>query len=584
MKSTGLENAVTQLLNLAENALQGRETPNRFCGLKTPRTHFEEVLQKLSKNNEIYTIKSKHPELPIILSLEGGTGTGKSTIFNVLAGREVSVSGSERPKTFGPIFFCHKKHKDIISMPNVLSAYEKEFIESIEKIPAICGDPLKIKVILHGDKNLENIFLVDTPDIDSVETLNREMAEDVYNISDIILFITSQEKYGDRLPFQIFQQALADEKYFLIIMNKVDSTDAFTELKQRILSETKSHLEETSFFSLPWTISESPFEELLHHHELQRLKTILYDQSKELPGEIRKKELSSLKKRLIRYSEQLVSILEKERLAIDELLDNFQAIYDETEKQLLKKSVGHLDETTKQHIQNEIRQIFQRYDLLRKPRSFISKIIKFPLSLFGLIPKSDEEKRKRDLAKLHRKIDLGPLHLAINDLNRKIHNEIRITGIEYLQDMFLSRNLSMTVEEIDKLFFEKQKQLENWLQEQFSKLTKGIPKHKEWGIYSTTILWSIFLVSIETVVGGGLSMFEAILDSVIMPFLSKGAVEIFAYQELKNIAEELDKRYKKQLKEVLYTQYRRYTEALEACAITKSDLDQVKKLLGEIRS
>ncbi|HEC32393.1 MAG TPA: hypothetical protein ENI41_07875 [Deltaproteobacteria bacterium] len=79
-------------------------------------------------------------------------------------------------------------------------------------------------------------------------------------------------------------------------------------------------------------------------------------------------------------------------------------------------------------------------------------------------------------------------------------------------------------------------------------------------------------------------MFEAILDSVIMPFLSKGAVEIFAYQELKNIAEELDKRYKKQLKEVLYTQYRRYTEALEACAITKSDLDQVKKLLGEIRS
>ena len=38
----------------------------------------------------------------------GGTGTGKSTIFNALCGKPLSETGVERPKTSGPILYAHK--------------------------------------------------------------------------------------------------------------------------------------------------------------------------------------------------------------------------------------------------------------------------------------------------------------------------------------------------------------------------------------------------------------------------------------------------------------------------------------------
>ncbi len=577
------ENTIGKLLELVENA-EGERSAGRFCGLKTPAKTFEHVVEKLKKNHHIYKIKIHNPRLPLIISLQGGTGTGKSTIFNAVTGRQISITGNERPKTLGPLLLCHRTQEKMLRQINLLAEYEKEFLAVEKDDSHIGGDPLKIKVLCHEEKSLERFFIIDTPDVDSVELLNRNMADDIYNISDVILFITSQEKYGDRIPFGIFKQAIADGKHFIIIMNKVDSDEAFLELKERIGKETRSLSDEGRFFALPWVISDSPFEELKSESEMQRLKKYLFDREEGAYDEIRKAEISNLRRKLSTLSGELVRILQGEQQAIDELLETFQSIYENTKKQLLEKSLARLDETTKQHIQNEIRHIFRRYDLLRKPRSVISKIIRFPLSLLGLASRSEEEKRKRDLARLHRKIDLSALHLAINDLNRKIHNEIRIRDIEYLQNVFLSENMSMTVDEIDDLFFERQEKLEEWLQGQFSRLTKGIPKHKEWGIYSTTILWSLFLISVETVVGGGLSMFEAILDSVIMPFLSKGAVEIFAYHELKNIAEELDSRYREQLIEVLNVQFQRYVNRLKECAIAKNDFITIKDLVAKIDS
>ena len=575
---------VTRLIELAKESLEGTEDSGKFCGLKTSIENLNQILTKLNKNAEIYTLKTQHPDFPLVLSLEGGTGTGKSTIFNALVGSEVSLTGSERPKTFGPILFSHEDHKELLMKANFLSAYEKEFLVLESNKTSVSGDPLKMKIILHERNDLHNLFIIDTPDIDSVETFNRKMAEDIYDVSDIILFVTSEEKYGDRLPFKLFQQAMEDEKGFMIIMNKVNSEETFRELRERVLASAKSPVEEDRFFSLPWISSPSPLEELTRHEELLRLKTILSGKQGANARDIRTRELVQLQKRINILARRLVAIFEEDRTAVDKLLRSLHAIYKETENNLLQKAVTNVDDTTKQHIQNEIRQIFQRYDLFRKPRSFIYKIMRFPLSFLGLGPGSDEEKRKRDLAKLHKKINLKPLHLAVEDLNRRIHNEIRIAEIGYLQDVLLKRNLGMSVSEIDTLFFEKQAELERWLQEQFMELTKGIPRHKEWGIYSTTILWSIFLVSIETVLGGGLSFFEAILDSVIVPFLSKGAVEIFAYQELKKIAEQLDQRYKKQLRDVLGEQYLRYVTLLESCAASGEKLKQMKNLLGSLNS
>ena len=583
MSTAQLEKAIGDILGMIEDIRGRSHVSGRFCGIRTPVETFEQIVEKLKKNFEVYRIKTRNPDLPLVVSLEGGTGTGKSMIFNALAGREISRAGSERPKTFGPILYCHKKHEQTIRTTDLPAGYQKDYLAAGRDGENIEGNPLEIKVVCHDDTKLERFFLIDTPDSDSVEALNRFMAEDIYNLSDIVVFVTSQEKYGDMIPFDVFKRALADGKHFLVVMNKVDSSEAVRELKQRIAEEARMLTADSLFFTLPWIASDSPFDELKNHHVIRQLRKEIFEQEEKVIAETRKKEISNVEKKLAKLAENLVRILEKEQETIGELLASFRSIYDETEKKLLEESLVKLDDTTRQHIRNEIRKIFQRYDLLRKPRAVISKILRFPLSLLGLVPGSEEERRKRDLERLHRKIDLSALHMAVNELNRRIHNEVRVSGIEYLQKTFLAEDVSMAKEEIDALFFSRQEKLEEWLQSRFEELTEGIPRHKEWGIYSTTILWSLFLISVETVVGGGLSMFEAILDSVIMPFLSKGAVEIFAYQELKNVAEELDRRYRKQLTEVLEEQYRRYASKLERCALSEEDFTRMEKLLAEVR-
>jgi hypothetical protein len=114
-------------------------------------------------------------------------------------------------------------------------------------------------------------------------------------------------------------------------------------------------------------------------------------------------------------------------------------------------------------------------------------------------------------------------------------------------------------------------------------MARGISKSKEWGIYSTTLLWGLFLVTVESVVGGGLTLFDAVLDSFIMPFISKGTAELFAYQELKRIGQELDRRYKGQLSSVLRMQHDRYQGVLDETSLSRENLELMKKHVADMR-
>jgi hypothetical protein len=141
--------------------------------------------------------------------------------------------------------------------------------------------------------------------------------------------------------------------------------------------------------------------------------------------------------------------------------------------------------------------------------------------------------------------------------------------------------VALTVEEIKALVFQEQERLERWLENQFETLSQGIPWSKKWGIYSTSILWGLLIIAFEIVVGGGFSLLDAALDSAIAPFVTKGAVELFAYHEIQKVARELARRYQDGLLSVMKEQEKRYEACLDSLLTAKEVVRDGKELLNE---
>ena len=62
------------------------------------------------------------------------------------------------------------------------------------------------------------------------------------------------------------------------------------------------------------------------------------------------------------------------------------------------------------------------------------------------------------------------------------------------------------------------------------------------------------------------------------PFVTKGAVELFAYQELHKIARQLAKRYQEGVLSVLHEQRDRYVEGIQSLTTPKGTMDELEAL------
>jgi hypothetical protein len=181
--------------------------------------------------------------------------------------------------------------------------------------------------------------------------------------------------------------------------------------------------------------------------------------------------------------------------------------------------------------------------------------------------------------RIRERIDLGPIQAAVEGFNRSVleklapHDE-RSRLFERLRDP----GLALSRDEIKQVVWEEQERLATWLETTFDQLARGIPKTKEWGIYSTSILWGGLILALETAIGGGITILEAVLDSAIAPFVTRGAVELFVYHELQRIARDLGERYREGLLAVLRKQRDRYVECLEGLLPSEEALAQLRSM------
>jgi hypothetical protein len=184
------------LLRGLEKQLRGWiDGRRRFPLPMIARAELEGLAEDLRRQAEALDV-----EKPLlVVMLMGGTGVGKSTLLNALAGSPIAQASYTRPTTRDPVVYFHSSVKT----------------ERLDPALRLC------RLVQHDRPGLEQKVIVDTPDLDSNDLANRDKLIALLPVADIVLYVGSQEKYHDRLGWDLFKEQRR-RRAFAFVLNKWD--------------------------------------------------------------------------------------------------------------------------------------------------------------------------------------------------------------------------------------------------------------------------------------------------------------------------------------------------------------------------
>lgn len=141
----------------------------------------------------------------LVVALAGTTGAGKSSLFNTLAGGDYSRVGVLRPTTSAPTaVILGAPESGVGKLLDWLQVTDRHFVPG------------------PGDEQ-ERIVLIDLPDIDSITTTNREVAERYLEVVDVIVWVVDPEKYADsRVHDEYLRPSATLAPVMDVVLNQID--------------------------------------------------------------------------------------------------------------------------------------------------------------------------------------------------------------------------------------------------------------------------------------------------------------------------------------------------------------------------
>ena len=149
-----------------------------------------------------------------VMALAGGTGVGKSSLLNALARTEVSEVRALRPTTDRPRAW-------------VAESLRSEIDDLLEW--------LKVDhAVAHADRALEDVAILDLPDVDSVRGEHRQLVDMLLPRIDAVTWIVDPEKYDDARVHEYWRALAPHADRLRFVLNK---SDLLTEAERDLVAE-----------------------------------------------------------------------------------------------------------------------------------------------------------------------------------------------------------------------------------------------------------------------------------------------------------------------------------------------------------
>ncbi|MEE2939750.1 MAG: dynamin family protein, partial [Planctomycetota bacterium] len=143
-----------------------------------------------------------------VVCLVGSTGAGKSTLLNALVGREVAREGVDRPTTSAPVIY---------------RPADADVSELVRGLPGVAptvvsydaADAASLGAFWRGQ------ILIDAPDVNSVQTLHRELVGELARRSDVLV-VTAHRQSIAELSAATFVDLFAGRRGMIFVLGRRD--------------------------------------------------------------------------------------------------------------------------------------------------------------------------------------------------------------------------------------------------------------------------------------------------------------------------------------------------------------------------
>ncbi|MCG7205741.1 YfjP family GTPase [Streptomyces arenae] len=162
-----------------------------------------------------------------VVAIAGATGSGKSQLFNALAGVAISETGVRRPTTAAPIACSWSDGSAaLIDRLGIPGRLRRRPVHNPE-----------------ADAALRGLILIDLPDHDSAAVQHREHVDRILKLVDAVIWVVDPEKYADAVLHERYLRPMAGHaEVMFIVLNQTDrlpgeATDQVLDDLRRLLDD-----------------------------------------------------------------------------------------------------------------------------------------------------------------------------------------------------------------------------------------------------------------------------------------------------------------------------------------------------------
>ncbi len=162
-----------------------------------------------------------------VVAIAGATGSGKSQLFNALAGVAISETGVRRPTTAAPIACSWSDGAaSLIDRLGIPGRLRRRPLQSAE-----------------AEAQLRGLVLVDLPDHDSAAVQHREQVDRILALVDAVIWVVDPEKYADAVLHERYLRPMAGHaEVTFVVLNQIDRLPG--EAADQVLDDLRRLLDE----------------------------------------------------------------------------------------------------------------------------------------------------------------------------------------------------------------------------------------------------------------------------------------------------------------------------------------------------